>query len=121
MHTHTVFFWLKDGVDEAGHEAFRHGLDLLTKEPHIRDRRIGRPAATRRDVVDWSYSYAIVLSFDDIDGHNSYQVSDEHQVFLDSCLHMISRVQVYDVAEVEQRHDLAQAGSETRAKLVGRR
>ncbi len=99
MHTHTVFFWLKDGIDEDGDADFRRGLDRLPAEPHIRDRRIGMPAATRRDVVDSTYAYALVLQFEDLAGHNAYQVSDEHQVFLDRFLPMISRVQVYDVAE----------------------
>jgi hypothetical protein len=101
MHTHTVFFWLKDDVDEAGHKAFWEGLDLLTREPHVRDRRIGKPAATRRDVVDSTYDYAIVLGFDDLGGHDAYQVSDEHQAFLETCFAMISNVQVYDVADAD--------------------
>jgi hypothetical protein len=50
-------------------------------------------------VVDSSYAYALVLQFDDLAGHNAYQVSAEHQVFLDRYLPMIRRVQVYDVAE----------------------
>ncbi|MEP0323761.1 Dabb family protein [Bauldia litoralis] len=101
MHTHTVFFWLKDDVDESGSEAFWKGLDLLTREPHVRDRRIGKPAATSRDVVDSTYACAIVLRFDDLSDHDAYQVSDEHRAFLDACLGMISRVQVYDVAETD--------------------
>ena len=99
MHTHTVFFWLKAGLNEGDLKRFADGLGLLTLERHIRERRIGRPAATRRDVVDSSYSYAIVLHFDDLDAHDAYQVSDEHQTFLDMRFRMIDRVQVYDIAE----------------------
>jgi hypothetical protein len=99
MHTHTVFFWLNEDIGGTDHADFRKGLDRLAAEPHIRDRRIGMPAATRRDVVDSTYAYALVLQFDDLAGHNAYQVSDEHRVFLDRFLPIISRVQVYDVAE----------------------
>ena len=99
MHTHTVFFWLKPDVKEDKAADFRKGLDRLAAEPHIRDRRIGMPAATRRDVVDSTYAYALVLQFDDLAGHNAYQTSDEHNVFLERFLPMIDRVQVYDVAE----------------------
>jgi len=99
MHTHTVFFWLNADIDGKDHADFRKGVDRLAGEPHIRDRRIGMPAATCRDVVDSTYAYALVLRFDDLAGHNAYQVSDEHRVFLDRFLPMISRVQVYDVAE----------------------
>lgn len=99
MHTHIVFFWFKDAVDKDERADFRRGLDHLAGEPHIRDRRIGTPAATRRDVVDWSYAYALVLQFDDLAGHDAYQSSEEHRAFLDRYLGMVDRVQVYDVAE----------------------
>src|SRR5260221_4080249 len=99
MHTHSVFFWLRDNLDDADHKAFQSGLDLLTRQPQVRDRRIGRPAATKRVVVDSTYSYTIVLRFDDINGHDAYQVSAEHQMFLDTRSGMIRRVQVYDLIE----------------------
>jgi hypothetical protein len=97
MHTHVAFFWLNDGLDEEQHSRFRKGLDLLTKESHVRERSIGQPSATNRDVVDSTYSYAIVLKFEDLVAHNAYQVSDAHQVFADTCFDMIKRVQVYDI------------------------
>jgi hypothetical protein len=101
MHTHVVFIWLKEGLDDRDHERFFEGLDRLTREHNIRDRRIGKPAATDREVVDSSYAYSIVLRFDDLDAHNAYQVSDEHQTFLDMRFDMVDRVQVYDVAEAD--------------------
>src|SRR5262245_50836164 len=101
MHTHTVFFWLRGNLSDADHRAFQNGLDLLSRQPQIRDRRIGKPATTKRPVVDSTYSYAIVLSFDDTNAHDAYQVSAEHKTFLDTCSSMISRVQVYDFIEPE--------------------
>lgn len=101
MHTHAVFFWLKDSLNERDHGRFLDGLGRLTREPNIRDRRIGNPSATDRDVVDSTYAFSIILRFDDIDAHDAYQVSDAHQAFLDTCLPMIDRVQVYDIAEMD--------------------
>ena len=98
MHTHTVFFWLRNDVNIEGRAAFQNGLDRLTREPHVLERRIGAPAQTRRDVVDSTFDYAIVLKFADLGAHDAYQVSEAHQGFLDDCLGMIDRVQVYDVA-----------------------
>lgn len=98
MHTHVALFWLNDGLDEERHSRFRKGLDLLTVESHVRERSIGQPSATNRDVVDSTYSYAIVLKFEDLAAHDADQVSDEHQVFADTCFDMISRVQVYDIS-----------------------
>ncbi len=101
MHTHAAFFWLKDGVDAGGQSIFRKGLDLLTKEGHVHERSIGQPSATNRDVVDSTYTFAIILKFDDLAAHDAYQVSDEHQVFADTCFDMIHRVQVYDISQAE--------------------
>ena len=97
MHIHTVFFWLLDDVDNAGREAFENGLDRLTHESHVLDRDIGKPATTDRDVVDSTYDYAIILRFENIAGHNAYQISTQHQEFLDTCFAMINRVLVYDI------------------------
>ena len=101
MHTHIVFFWLKTDLGDDDHARFEAGLKSLTSESHILDRRIGKAASTRRDVVDSSYSYSIVLRFPDLKSHDIYQVSEEHDEFLDGFLEMIERVQVYDVAEMD--------------------
>ena len=103
MHTHIVFFWLKGGLGDPDHERFESGLRRLTSEPHILERRIGKAAPTRRDVVDSSYSYSIVLRFPDLRSHDIYQVSEEHDEFLDECLELIDRVQVYDLAELDRQ------------------
>ncbi len=100
MHIHTVFFWLRGDIDTASHKVFENGLDLLTRDPNIVARRIGRPAATDRPVIDSTYSYAIVLRFDNLAAHGAYQAGDAHQRFLESCSGMWSRVQVYDVEEI---------------------
>jgi hypothetical protein len=92
MHTHTVFFWLRDNLSDADHRAFQNGLDLLSRQPQIRDRRVGKPATTKRPVVDSTYSYAIVLSFDDTNGHDAYQVSAEHQTVGEYALHDLINV-----------------------------
>lgn len=101
MHTHTVFFWLWKTLDEEQRRKFEHGLDLLTRDPNIRDRRIGKPASTERSVVDSSYDYGIVLQFDDLAAHDQYQGSEAHQEFLDTCAEMWSRVQVYDINQFQ--------------------
>ncbi len=100
MHIHTVFFWLSNDVGAAGRATFENGLDLLTRDPHIVARHIGRPAATDRPVIDSTYSYAIVLRFETLADHDAYQVSDAHQVFLDSCSGIWSRLQVYDIEDI---------------------
>ncbi len=60
----------------------------------------GIPASTRRDVVDSSYSYSLVLLFNDTDGHDRYQVHPTHKRFVDECSKLWMRVQVYDCVPI---------------------
>lgn len=99
LHVHTVFFWLWKTISDEERRTFENGLDLLTRDPNVRDRRIGIPAATNRPVIDSSYDYAAVLRFDSLEAHDAYQAGATHQVFLETCSRMWSRVQVYDVDE----------------------
>jgi len=99
MHTHTVFFWLWKTLSVEKRRQFENGLDLLSRDPNVLDRRIGRPAETNRSVVDSSYDFCLIARFETLAAHNAYQESEAHQVFLDTCSEMWSRVQVYDVQE----------------------
>lgn len=100
MHVHTVFFWLWQTLDTEDRRRFEEGLDLLTRDPNVRDRRIGKPAATNRAVIDSSYDYGVVLRFDTLASHDAYQAGLAHQVFLETCADLWSRVQVFDIDEM---------------------
>jgi hypothetical protein len=56
----------------------------------------GVPASTDRPVIDRSYSYGLVLKFNDLAGHDAYQIDPVHEEFLENCGHLWVRVQVYD-------------------------
>ena len=99
MHIHTVFFWLWKTLSKEQRRQFEQGLDLLTRDPNVLDRRIGTPAATSRPVIDSSYDYGIVLRFESLTAHNAYQTGKPHQDFLKNCGSLWSRVQVYDVED----------------------
>ncbi|MGH1483914.1 MAG: Dabb family protein [Geminicoccales bacterium] len=100
MHSHTVFFWLWKTISDHERAQFERGLAALTLDPNILDRRIGKPAATDRSVIDTSYDYGMVLRFETLAAHGAYQVGQPHQQFLETCAHMWSRVQVYDIDEL---------------------
>lgn len=99
MHIHTVFFWLWKTQSEQQRQQFEQGLDLLTRDPNVLDRRIGKPASTSRHVIDSSFDYGVVLRFESLASHNAYQAGNAHQDFLDSCAPLWSRVQVYDIED----------------------
>jgi hypothetical protein len=100
MHIHTVFFWLVENIDDNQRKHFEDGLDQLTRDPNVLDRRIGKPAATDRPVIDSSYDYGVILRFENLASHDKYQTGPDHQAFLDNCAHLWSRVQVYDIEEI---------------------
>ena len=94
MLVHTVFFWLKPGVDRA---AFRRQVDTLAGIPGLSACHVGVPALTTpRPVIDASYDVALTTVMPDLATHDAYQVHPLHQAFLTYGREQWSRVQVYD-------------------------
>ncbi len=99
MHIHSVYFWLWKSLDAEKRRQFEAGLDLLTRDPNVLTRHIGKPADTDRDVIERGYDYAVVLTFENLQTHDAYQAGEPHQTFLDAYSEMWGRVQVFDVSE----------------------
>ena len=97
MHIHNVYFWLKPGLDDAALTSFEQGLDALTRDPAARGGHYGKPAVTARDVVDNSYTYGLVVVFDDLAAHDRYQAGGIHLEFVDAHSPKWERVVVYDI------------------------
>lgn len=97
MHIRNVYFWLRDELDKSDRAAFAAGLATLCADTTVTQGYFGVPAPTNRDVVDSSYSYALVLLFQDTGKHDQYQVGAVHDRFLAAHAAKWTRVQVYDV------------------------
>jgi hypothetical protein len=94
MLVHTVFFWLKPGVDRA---AFRREVEKLAAIPVLKGCHVGTPAATTpRPVIDASYDVALTTIMPDLAAHDAYQEHPLHHAFLATCREQWTRVQVYD-------------------------
>jgi hypothetical protein len=93
---HHVLFWLKPETTEEEKTAFRAGLDSLTGVESIKSMHVGVPAEISRPVVDTTYTYSLVVSFDDMAGHDVYQVHPVHKAFLEQYRHMFEKVVIYD-------------------------
>jgi hypothetical protein len=99
MMVHAVYFWLKDELTDQQRRTFEEHLNALTKIPHVKHGHVGRPAGTeRRDVVDHSFSLALVLEFDDVDAHDAYQEHPTHHRFTYECKTFWRKLMVYDSA-----------------------
>ena len=96
MFVHSVYFWLKPTLTNDERNQVIAGLRSLTTIPAVRNSFIGTPASTDRPVIDRSYQYALVLFFDDKNGHDNYQAHPVHDQFRNECGGFWDRVLIYD-------------------------
>jgi hypothetical protein len=95
MFVHCVYFWLKPGITADEESRFLDGARSLTKLPSVKHGWVGKPAGTDRPIIDRSYSYGLVVAFDDEAGHDAYQVHPVHDAFRE--LHDLwTAVKIYD-------------------------
>ena len=99
MFTHCVFFWLKEHLSPSEEATFQRGLSSLTRITGVVQGSAGPPAATDRPVVDRSYSYGLMVRFEDKAAHDAYQVDPIHKEFLASCGSLWKKVLVYDFVD----------------------
>lgn len=94
---HTVYVWLKPDLSEADEEEFLNSLRSLETIKTVKNFYIGPPAATEsREVVDNSFSYALILWFDSLEDHLAYQVDPIHLKFVAENKDKWDRVRVRD-------------------------
>ncbi|MEM9719740.1 MAG: Dabb family protein [Bacteroidota bacterium] len=94
---HVVFFWLKEPENPETRSFFLEVLNtFLDNTPGIMTRHIGSPAATNREVIDSSYTFSLILTFESKETQDAYQEHPAHKVFVEKCAELWDRVQVYD-------------------------
>jgi hypothetical protein len=96
MFTHCVFFWLKEGMTADEKAVFERKLRALIDIPSVLFGSVGTPAATERSVIDRSYTWGLTVAFEDLAGHDAYQVDETHLDFRDTCSKFFQKVVVYD-------------------------
>lgn len=100
MFVHHVYFWFKDPNNKSDLTHFEKELKNLVKVPTIKSSHLGKPAQTPRDVVDNTYTYSLLVFFETKEDHDTYQVHDLHNVFIQNCSQYWDRVQVYDSVDI---------------------
>ena len=96
MFVHHVFFWLKEDLDSAGIQKFQDTVKTLPGIAHVKMGDVGKPAATDRPVIDTTYSYSLLLVFENEAKHDEYQVDPVHLQFVETCSSLWSKVLIYD-------------------------
>ncbi|WP_395626922.1 Dabb family protein [Daejeonella sp.] len=96
MITHHVLFWLKADITSEQKIAFQKSLSTLEKIEVVKFFHLGTPAPIERAVVDTSYTFSLLLAFDDLAAHDFYQVHTLHKAFLEEFKVFFERVVIYD-------------------------
>jgi hypothetical protein len=96
MIAHHVLFWLKADTTDDQKLAFRKSLETLEGVESIKTLHIGTPAAIERAVVDTTYTFSLTVFFNDLAGHDVYQVHPLHQAFLNEFRVYFDKVVIYD-------------------------
>ena len=99
--SHTVFFWLKNPDNPADRSAFETSLQkFLNASAYAKTKFIGTPPQASRDVVDGSFTYSLLLTFDSAEAQKAYQDEAPHKVFIAESENLWSKVIVYDSTSI---------------------
>jgi hypothetical protein len=98
---HHVYFWLDHPQSIPDRNRLVEGLQKLSKIKTIKQFHIGIPAATRRDVIDSSYSISWMLIFDNPADQDSYQTDPIHLKFVEDYKYLWQKVIVYDSVDMK--------------------
>ncbi len=96
MIAHHVLFWLKADTTEEQKAAFRKGLESLENIEVVKNFHVGVPAPIERAVVDTTYTFSLILFFEDLAAHDVYQVHAVHKAFLEEFRPFFEKVIIYD-------------------------
>ena len=93
---HAVFFWLVN-EDAKTKKAFLTELrKFIDNVDMIRSQHIGRPADTDREVIDSTWTFSLILSFDAKKEQDEYQEHQLHKDFIANATSLWDKVLVYD-------------------------
>lgn len=94
---HYVLFWLKEDLTDQEKKEFTQFFEDLKKVPTIKSLHYGSPAnTTQRDVVDNSFSYNLLVYFDNMDDLNVYETHPIHLEAIEKYNKYWTKVAVHD-------------------------
>ena len=96
MFVHHVFFWMKEDITADDFKTFEKGVATLPGIDLVKFGDVGKPASTDRPIIERSYSYSLLLVFENKTAHDEYQTHPVHLKFIENCSMLWSRVLIYD-------------------------
>lgn len=94
---HIVYFWLKNPENQNDRGLFEKSLKkFINNSVYIKTKFVGTPAATNREVIDSSYTFCLMLTFENKELQDKYQEEEGHKIFIEESSNLWSKVVVYD-------------------------
>jgi len=94
---HVVYFWLKEPNNQEHRKHFETSLNTFLKNSaYTQTNFIGTPPKAIRDVVDDSFTYNLIVTFDSALAQEKYQDEEAHLKFIAECKDLWQKVVVYD-------------------------
>lgn len=94
---HTVYFWLANPDSDEDCKAFEKSLQkFLDNSAYAKTKFIGKPPRASRDVVDGSFTYSLIVTFESAEAQQNYQDEAPHKLFIEESSKLWTKVIVYD-------------------------
>ena len=94
---HTVYFWFKEPNNKAHKTKFEVSLkQFLDNSKYAKTKFIGTAPNASRDVVDGSFTYSLIVTFESAEAQQNYQEEEAHLLFVEECKDLWGQVIVYD-------------------------
>jgi quinol monooxygenase YgiN len=95
--THVVYFWLKNPNNDVDRAKFESAVKQFMQDSKFaKTRFVGVAPKATREVVDDSFTYSLILSFESAEAQEKYQAEPAHKAFVESCKDLWEKVIVYD-------------------------
>lgn len=95
--THSVFFWLANPDSAEDRAEFEAAVkQFIDSSAYVKTKYLGTPAGTPREVVDNSWTYNLIVTFDSKEDHDLYQAEQVHDDFRNGSAHLWTKVLIYD-------------------------
>lgn len=99
--THSVFFWLANPDSKEDKAEFEAAVrKFIDNSAYVKTKYLGTPAGTPREVVDNSWTYNLIVTFDSKEDHDLYQAEQVHDDFRNGSAHLWTKVLIYDGLKV---------------------
>lgn len=94
---HVVYFWFNNPDDQEGRQRFEKSLHkFLNNSKYAKTNFVGIPPKAIREVVDDSFTYNLVVTFESAEAQEGYQTEEAHLTFIEECKDLWKNVVVYD-------------------------